>query len=706
MAQALRGEQLQEASGLIEELTLRGFKSYTSQQTIKFTSGVNKISGRNASGKTTLLEAILFALFGEVPGVDKQDLVPLGGGRLHVSLVFRSPLSGKRARVLREGVLARKDGDAVFRTTELYLEVDGDEHPYIREKDVQVKLRELLGVGKRVFFNVVYAKQKEFIEILNPQKGRMDAILGLTTPTEVREELREVQRSLKIRGRIEEKPAIEVQIKMATEAIAEAEKLNEKLEEQRGYLSQQTEELGERLGDANSRVEVAEALEADFRQLEKRQSDLEVFKGRREDRERDLSELLESIGEQPGEVKERLQSRLASAQLLEERLRSIEESLRGERRTLDGEIAKLDHQITEHDQLKKQGVTVCPKCGQEIDYGLIEEDMKRWVSGLDDRKGRLADLEKEMKQTQEQVQSAQERRVEARQAILAFEDQLKRMEELRRAISQLDLEGRRLSSRIQDESEGLMQKTFDLLSVRLTSLSEGLELVSDRLRKLRVESAAIQGDLREAEALLRESERRRIEVDGDLKRQGETLESSNALLDQVVEYEAKIRAIDEIQGRYGEYERQLRDNTLRDLEHRTYRYFQRLTDQQVYSFCHIDRENYVLEVGPIGADRAIPAWRAGGGHESLFALSERLALLRVMGFPHLLILDEPTDAVDSENIPQMLEYVARSSSEIGQVILVTHHGYGEEEGVNLIRVRKVDGESRVAQESLRSRIED
>jgi DNA repair exonuclease SbcCD ATPase subunit len=69
-----------------------------------------------------------------------------------------------------------------------------------------------------------------------------------------------------------------------------------------------------------------------------------------------------------------------------------------------------------------------------------------------------------------------------------------------------------------------------------------------------------------------------------------------------------------------------------------------------------------------------------------------------MGFPHLLILDEPTDAVDSENIPQLLEYIARSGREIGQIVLVTHHGYGEEEGVNLIKVKRVDGMSRIYQE--------
>jgi len=102
-------------------------------------------------------------------------------------------------------------------------------------------------------------------------------------------------------------------------------------------------------------------------------------------------------------------------------------------------------------------------------------------------------------------------------------------------------------------------------------------------------------------------------------------------------------------------------------------------------------------VQPIGSPRPLPAWRAGGGHESLLALAERLALLRVMDFPHMLILDEPTDAVDSENVPQLLDYISRTSEEIGQVLLVTHHGYGEEQGVNLITVSKSGSESRVQQ---------
>jgi len=43
--------------------------------------------------------------------------------------------------------------------------------------------------------------------------------------------------------------------------------------------------------------------------------------------------------------------------------------------------------------------------------------------------------------------------------------------------------------------------------------------------------------------------------------------------------------------------------------------------------------------------------------------------------------DEPTDAVELENIPLPLDYITKSMNKIKQVILVTHHRYGMEEKV-------------------------
>ncbi|HUS78803.1 MAG TPA: AAA family ATPase, partial [Patescibacteria group bacterium] len=212
---------------MIEELTLRGFKSYKTRQTVRFTQGVNKISGRNASGKTTLLQAVLFGLFGDVPGVNKQDLIPLDGGDVDVTLTLRSPYTGKKITIHREGG-PTKDGG--FRSSKSLLKVEGEDAPYTLEREIQAKLRELIGVGRSTFFNVVYAQQKEFIEILKPERRRMDAILGLTTPAEIREQFREVSRMLQERGRIDERGTLEERIRNAEAGITELEGQLEEVE--------------------------------------------------------------------------------------------------------------------------------------------------------------------------------------------------------------------------------------------------------------------------------------------------------------------------------------------------------------------------------------------------------------------------------------------------------------------------------------------
>ena len=681
---------------MIEELTLRGFKSYRSRQAVRFTQGVNKISGRNASGKTTLLEAVLFGLFGDVPGLDKQDLVPLGGGEVDVTLTLHSPFTGQRVTIHREGGLAKDGG---FRTSESVLKVEGEEHPYTREREIQAKLRELLGVGRNTFFNVVYAKQKEFVEILNPPRGRMDAILGLTTPTEIREQFREVRRVLEARGRIGEKGALEERIRNAERAIAEAERQLEEVSKRKGELSEGLDELRDRLSAALSQVETLEGLSEEFRRLDRVRTELDVLRGRREERERDLEGLYEGMGERPEEKREQLQADRRAAQATEERLqRLVDEELGGERRGIDGAVARLEHQIREHAELSEQGLTVCPKCGQKIDFELLEGDMNRWKGELEEKRKSLADLEREIRAIRDQVRVAHDRWVEADRAVTRFVEQERRVGELKRAIGEIERQGAGLASRLKREAEGLLLRAESEMAAAFASLEGTRTSVDERLPVVRGELSGLQGEVRSREDRLGDAERQEKEIEGRLGTHRGVLEESRGLLDRVLEYEAKIRAVEAIQRRYGEYEQRLRENTLRLLEYQTYNYFRRLTDQQAYSACHIDRERYALEVQPIGSSRMLQAWLAGGGHQSLFALAERLALLRVMGFPHLLILDEPTDAVDSENVPQLLEYVARSSREIGQVLLVTHHGHGEEEGVNLIRVRKVDDESRVFQE--------
>ncbi|MFP3950790.1 MAG: AAA family ATPase [Candidatus Bathyarchaeia archaeon] len=685
---------------MIKELTLSGFKSYRSRQKVKFTNGLNKISGRNASGKTTLLEALLFGIFGDVPGVYKQDLVPLGGGNLEVTVKFTSPYTGQDIIVHRAGRLTTDGG---FRTSKSFMDVEGEDYRYSLEREIQAKLRELLGIGKGTFFNVVYAKQKEFVELLNPDKTRMDAILRLTTPTEIREQLREVRKMLGARGNIEVKPALEERIRNSKKLMSDGEQELKEVQDRRLKLLDGLYEKQDKLHALQEGLNSMEELSRAFRDLERGRRNLEVIRGQIEQRREDLQELYSDLEEEPERHKADLQARRRVAKATEERLGNIvEEELSSERRKLDAEIGRLRHQIRDHTELREEGYTTCPKCGQEIDYASIEEDLEQWKAELEEHETQLKSLELEIQEINKQVKEARDKRVEAEKELASFNQRLSRIESLKSSITELEAREKTQQSRLEEDNEELLSLAEEELDRELPSLEEAQSRLEEDLKSSRKELTSLQAEVRSRRDRLKDVEALEEKIKQRLSSHRKTMEDSMKRLEDVLEYEAKIRSLENLIDRYGNYEKELRENTLKELEWLTYKYFQRLTDQQLYSSAHIDRERYQLEVQPIDSQKLLPAWRAGGGHESLFALAERLALLRVMGFPHLLILDEPTDAVDSENIPQLLEYIAKSGKEIGQILLVTHHGHGEEEGVNKIHVRKVNGASTITQDRIGS----
>ena len=97
----------------ILELSLSGFGSYSQETTLDLRNvGVCAVTGHNGAGKSTLFDAILWALYGSVPGKAANELVNDGGGPAHVLLTIEA--GGASHTFRRERPLGDKAGLAEY----------------------------------------------------------------------------------------------------------------------------------------------------------------------------------------------------------------------------------------------------------------------------------------------------------------------------------------------------------------------------------------------------------------------------------------------------------------------------------------------------------------------------------------------------------------------------------------------------------------
>ena len=149
----------------ITRVTLKNVKSYSEETDIQFEQGVNLIKGENGAGKSTILEAIGYALFGSLPYTGK-DFVRQGQKKGQIIVGFTG-YDGREYEVIR-GV--GTDSTLKVRDPETNTIVSGAE-------DALVRLRELLNVGtdtdlKSLFEDVIGVPQGTMTAIFS-ETGRM-----------------------------------------------------------------------------------------------------------------------------------------------------------------------------------------------------------------------------------------------------------------------------------------------------------------------------------------------------------------------------------------------------------------------------------------------------------------------------------------------------------------------------------------------------
>ena len=167
------------------KLTMKAFGSYAEETTVRFgdlTGGLYLIVGKTGAGKTTIFDAISFALFGVPSGSDRKtemlhsDFVPLS---VDTAVTLEFVHQGREYRVERSLHFSKKRGSEGYRDATVSAVMSGPEQPAVEGATrVTARCEELLGLNSEQFRRIVMLAQGEFREFLKSGSERKNEILG------------------------------------------------------------------------------------------------------------------------------------------------------------------------------------------------------------------------------------------------------------------------------------------------------------------------------------------------------------------------------------------------------------------------------------------------------------------------------------------------------------------------------------------------
>ncbi|HET7583895.1 MAG TPA: SMC family ATPase [Gemmatimonadaceae bacterium] len=347
----------------LNQLVLSNFRQHADTR-IEFESGVTGIIGANGSGKSTILEAIAWAIYGNPAARGTRETIRFhrAGARAAVRVELDFDLGNHRYRVVRG-----------LTSAELYL--DGAPAPIANSiTGVTELLTRRLGMSREEFFNTYFTGQKELsvMAAMGPSERAqfLSHVLGY-------EKLRAAQRLLR-----EQRSSIAAEIAGLRQGMPDAEQVAAAVRDARARVSNAVARSRAAVDDAaRARAAVGAVLprfEAAQRERERMQellSELRVAEGELASLEREHERIARELGEvaTAREELERMAAELAPFGALQAEFQRLEVLAReeGRRQALLETQRALEAELEQLRQ-RHEKVSRAPTLEQEVQRALDE----------------------------------------------------------------------------------------------------------------------------------------------------------------------------------------------------------------------------------------------------------------------------------------------------------------------------------------------
>jgi exonuclease SbcC len=710
-------------------LKLKNYRQFQEAE-IDFPDGVIGITGLNGAGKSSLVEAIGWALYGNLASRTEKEGIKRNGAPPHADCLATLTLeiAGMQYQVSR---LLKGSSQSALGSIICQGKIIADS-----ARGVDKEINHILGMDYKSFFTSFFARQKELNALtdLTPNQ-RKDVIMRMLridavdqTINEIRKDAREKKLETEmLQSGLKKKGSLEIEIEAKSSALKRSQRQLAEVEKNLRLMEERLANFNARFTEERHRFEAFSKLQTQQEKLKEKLADLKAHRQELIEEQKNTKEQIHDLNEKEKAAQLYLQLKKQKANMDKQREDSLEQLNQREKdvatqaATLDANLATLRKKFKELEDsrkmIEKQGrQALCPTCQRPL-----EDDYDKILEHFDHE---LTDIKAEGKLLNEQKTTLAAKQTELaaeKNKLLAQSSSSKAKKTGTKPLSGFD--------------PAAYQNLLEQLAAAETAKDEYLELkaIAEKLPKLAAQIERADTALQSTEAKLKETtaeikllafdkqqyaqineefagvkdqidahyaERNRLKIEytagqKELEHTRKELENLRTIEEQIKHDVAKQESLTRLANLMINFRTHLISRIRPELSRLAGELFATLTNHK-YSGIELD-DNYEMHIFDGGIK--YPITRFSGGEADLANLCLRLSISNLIakstgtegGF---IILDEIFGSQDPLRKKAIMEALTLLAKQYQQIILITHIDDIKDQVENLIEV--VEGEDGIS----------
>ncbi|WP_297889635.1 AAA family ATPase [Sulfurihydrogenibium sp.] len=370
---------------ILTKVRLKNFLSHDDTQ-IEFSPfGITAIIGENGAGKSSVLEAIQFALFGESSKGNQIDLIKWGRNEASVELEFIK--GNKKYKIVRK--IEKKGKNTT--TTALLYRVENTREILDIQKHLNQELPKITGLSKKTFLNSILIKQGEIEGLIRQKPSEREKIieelLDLHIYSKLLEKYKENRK--KEENRLETLQSEKIDKEELTQSIKNIQNQIYQLQEEIKKIEEEKKQLEESLKEVETKINTYNQIE---REKSIKLTDLKNL----EDRITQLQSKIDEISN--------LKSQIDSLKIKVEELKNLEakyDKLQ-EIKSLNIKLNQIQKEIDQTQEKINFKKEFEPIYNQILEKQEELKQIKEKITKLENLKGEISQIEKLIQQKEKE----------------------------------------------------------------------------------------------------------------------------------------------------------------------------------------------------------------------------------------------------------------------------------------------------------------